>query len=456
MLATAPPTSLPPPLAPDSPPQEGGDGDAAHAAPDTRPRAPPPSDDTSAGRKLVVLGLPWDTDDAALRAHFEEAGSNGGLVDIEDAIVLRDRATGRSRGFGFVTCTHAADAADVVASSPHTIDGRRCEARFAAPRGAPSASAPAPAPAPRCARVFVARVPPSVTDAEFRAHFEAFGAVTDAYMPRDAAKGGHRGIGFVTFASPSSVDAVVSTPHRLGGADVAVDRATPKERDRGGGLAALVAASAGSAAWSGGWAPPPPPPAARAAQGWGAPPPPPPPPPQQLRLPSHLDYAYGGASPDAYGFAPPSPPRTRTQPFAAAPGPAAAALAAFTAAGDALLQQPSDTTQASHQALQGLSLGGPGLADAAVASAAAAARGATGPPSLGGTSATLSVTTARSGHGSLASGGGSAMGGRTAPPPPRSAVSAGGPPDARAGPRIFVGKLPRDATEGDVKDHFSK
>ena len=31
-----------------------------------------------------------------------------------------------------------------------------------------------------------------------------------------------------------------------------------------------------------------------------------------------------------------------------------------------------------------------------------------------------------------------------------------GPPDARAGPRIFVGKLPREATEADVKDHFSK
>ena len=456
MLATAPPTPLPPPPAPDSPPQEeGGDGAAAaRAAPDARRRAPsPPPRDAASSRKLVVLGLPWDTDDAALRAHFGGAGADGGGVDIDDAVVLRDRATGRSRGFGFVTFTHAPDAADAVASSPHTIDGRRCEARFAAPRGAPRTSAPAPAPALRCSRVFVARVPPTVTDAEFRAHFEAFGAVTDAYMPRDAVKGGHRGIGFVTFASPSSVDAVVSTPHRLGGADVAVDRATPKERDRGGGLAALVAASAGSAAWSGGWAPPPPPAAARAAQGWGALPPPLPPP-AQPRLPSHLGYAYGGASPDSFGFAPPSPPRARAHPFAAAPGPAAAALAAFTAAGDALLA-PNTDAQASHQALQGLSLGGPGLADAAVASAAAAARGATGPPSLGGTSATLSVTTARSGHGSLASGGG----GRTAPPPPpppRSSVSAGGPPDARAGPRIFVGKLPRDATEGDVKDHFSK
>lgn len=44
--------------------------------------------------------------------------------------------------------------------------------------------------------------------------------------------------------------------------------------------------------------------------------------------------------------------------------------------------------------------------------------------------------------------------------PDRSAAAASarsaGPPDARAGPRIFVGKLPREATEADVKDHFSK
>ena len=31
----------------------------------------------------------------------------------------------------------------------------------------------------------------------------------DAYMPKDASKLGHRGIGFVTFASPDSVEKVL-------------------------------------------------------------------------------------------------------------------------------------------------------------------------------------------------------------------------------------------------------
>jgi len=35
-----------------------------------------------------------------------------------------------------------------------------------------------------------------------------FCAMQDAYMPKDASKLGHRGIGFVTFASPDAVEMV--------------------------------------------------------------------------------------------------------------------------------------------------------------------------------------------------------------------------------------------------------
>nr|CAG8501459.1 4969_t:CDS:10 [Entrophospora candida] len=47
--------------------------------------------------KLFVGGLSWDTDDRALKSKFEEYGT------VEDAVVIRDRENGRSRGFGFVT-----------------------------------------------------------------------------------------------------------------------------------------------------------------------------------------------------------------------------------------------------------------------------------------------------------------------------------------------------------------
>ena len=55
--------------------------------------------------KLFVGGISWSVDDDELRRHFGQFGA------IVDARVIRDRETGRSRGFGFVTFESADDAA---------------------------------------------------------------------------------------------------------------------------------------------------------------------------------------------------------------------------------------------------------------------------------------------------------------------------------------------------------
>lgn len=52
-----------------------------------------------------------------------------------------------------------------------------------------------------------------MTDLEFRAYFEKFGKLQDAYMPRDHSRQMYRGIGFVTFASPESVEKVMACKH---------------------------------------------------------------------------------------------------------------------------------------------------------------------------------------------------------------------------------------------------
>jgi hypothetical protein len=49
--------------------------------------------------KLFVGGLPYHTTDKSLREHFAVYG------DIEEAVVITDRQTGKSRGYGFVS-TH--------------------------------------------------------------------------------------------------------------------------------------------------------------------------------------------------------------------------------------------------------------------------------------------------------------------------------------------------------------
>lgn len=69
--------------------------------------------------KLFIGGLAWHTDDATLRQKFEEFGT------VEEAVVVKDRDTGRSRGFGFVRFTKETEAEAAMQSMNNVeFDGR--------------------------------------------------------------------------------------------------------------------------------------------------------------------------------------------------------------------------------------------------------------------------------------------------------------------------------------------
>ncbi|NVB41280.1 RNA-binding protein [Pseudenhygromyxa sp. WMMC2535] len=70
-------------------------------------------------KKLFVGSLSWGTDDQALRAAFEQFGP------VEEAKVINDRDTGRSRGFGFVTFANEDDAQTAMKEmNGAELDGR--------------------------------------------------------------------------------------------------------------------------------------------------------------------------------------------------------------------------------------------------------------------------------------------------------------------------------------------
>jgi cold-inducible RNA-binding protein len=83
-------------------------------------------------KKLFVGGLSWDTTDDGLRQAFAPYG------DISEAKVITDRATGRSRGFGFVTFTEDENAKTAISKLDGTnLDGKTIkvnEAQEKAPR----------------------------------------------------------------------------------------------------------------------------------------------------------------------------------------------------------------------------------------------------------------------------------------------------------------------------------
>lgn len=70
--------------------------------------------------KLFVGSLAWATTGDSLRAAFEKAGK------VTEANIVMDKATGRSRGFGFVTMETEEDAKKAVDELNGTeLDGRK-------------------------------------------------------------------------------------------------------------------------------------------------------------------------------------------------------------------------------------------------------------------------------------------------------------------------------------------
>lgn len=71
------------------------------------------------GVKLFVGGLAWETQDSGLNQAFSVYGQ------VEDAIIIKDRETGRSKGFGFITFTTDAEAdAAIAGMNGSQLDGR--------------------------------------------------------------------------------------------------------------------------------------------------------------------------------------------------------------------------------------------------------------------------------------------------------------------------------------------
>ena len=81
---------------------------------------------TTSSNKLFVGGLSWGTTDAVLGEEFSKYGT------INEAIVVRDKLSGKSRGFGFVRFQEDDDALKAKdATDGQVLDGRMVRVDFA-------------------------------------------------------------------------------------------------------------------------------------------------------------------------------------------------------------------------------------------------------------------------------------------------------------------------------------
>lgn len=69
--------------------------------------------------KLYVGGIPYSSTNEDLKSYFSQAGQ------VKDAVIIMDKMTGRSKGFGFVEMESAEDAQKAI----QMFDGKDYEGR---------------------------------------------------------------------------------------------------------------------------------------------------------------------------------------------------------------------------------------------------------------------------------------------------------------------------------------
>ena len=79
--------------------------------------------------KLYVGNLSYDTTEAGLRTAFEQSGT------VTEVAMIKDRDTGRMKGFAFVTMSTAEEAQKAIqALDGKSMDGRDLKVNIAKPR----------------------------------------------------------------------------------------------------------------------------------------------------------------------------------------------------------------------------------------------------------------------------------------------------------------------------------
>ncbi|KAI7220865.1 RNA-binding domain-containing protein [Hortaea werneckii] len=161
--------------------------------------------------KMFIGGLNWETTDESLKSYFTQFG------EVIECTVMRDGATGRSRGFGFLTFKDP-KVVNTVMVKEHTLDGKLIDPKRAIPRDEQE----------RTAKIFVGGVSQDASQEEFANFFRNFGNVLDATLMMDKETGRPRGFGFVTFDSEAAVDRTLEGPLAICGKPIEVKRAQPR------------------------------------------------------------------------------------------------------------------------------------------------------------------------------------------------------------------------------------
>eukprot|EP00434_Breviolum_minutum_P015615 symbB.v1.2.013755.t1/scaffold976.1/size149240/8 len=134
------------------------------------------------------------------------------------------------KGFAFVSFTDAEAVQAAMSSGPHVINGSEVVVDMAMsrkPTAGTDGASQRPA-GPRSEhesdRLFVTRVPATMTRDDVEKYFLQFGPIRDCYMPSIPGSGSHKGFAFISFTDSTSIKAATEkSQHEINGSTVVVD-----------------------------------------------------------------------------------------------------------------------------------------------------------------------------------------------------------------------------------------
>lgn len=164
-------------------------------------------------RKLFVRGLAWNTTSETLCAAFQVHG------EIEEGAVIYDKATGKSRGYGFITYKHMESTQNALSAPSKLIDGRMAVCNLAC-EGLTGASTTLDL-AQR--KLYIGGLSPDVTSEALLSFFGRHGEIEEGSVAYDKDTNESRGFGFVTYKTVEAAKKAIDDPQKLlGGRSIIV------------------------------------------------------------------------------------------------------------------------------------------------------------------------------------------------------------------------------------------
>jgi len=149
------------------------------------------ADKDPAQRKLFVRGLGWDTNTESLKALFSQFG------ELEEGVVIMDKNTGKSKGYGFVTFKHMDGALNALKEPSKKIDGRMTVSQLASAGSQPAQ----PAADVSARKIYVGNVPMDMAADRLLSLFSQYGEIEEGPLGFDKQSGRSRGFALFIFKS---------------------------------------------------------------------------------------------------------------------------------------------------------------------------------------------------------------------------------------------------------------